>query len=326
VTKLSPTGNTLVYSTYLGGSGEDQATGIALDSARNAYVVGLTDSTTFPTKNPLQAANAGGEDAFVTKLSPTGSALVYSTYLGGSLADVGQGIAVDSSGNAYVTGGTLSTNFPTKNPLQAANAGGEDAFVTKLNPTGSALVYSTYLGGSLDDSGRGIALDSAKNAYVAGGTFSTNFPTKNPLQAANAGGEDAFVTKLNPTGNALIYSTYLGGSGDEECLGIALDSVRNAYVTGNTLSPNFPTKNPVQAANGGLEDAFVTKLSPTGSALVYSTYLGGSLDDVGQGIAVDSSGNAYVTGSTDSTNFPTKNPFQAAHAGLADAFVTKIGP
>jgi hypothetical protein len=250
--------------------------------------------------------------------------LVYSTYLGGSGTDFGTGIAVDSSGNAYVTGFTQSTNFPTMNPLQATYGGGYDAFVAEINPTGSALVYSTYLGGSGDDFGRGIAVDSSGNAYVIGNTLSTDFPTMNPLQPANAGDGDAFVAQLNPTGSALVYSTYLGGSGYDSGLGIAADSSGNALVTGYTLSINFPTMNPLQPANAGGYDAFVAQLNPSGSALVYSTYLGGSGDDLGYGIAVDSSGNAYVTGSTQSTNFPTMNPFQPANAGSGDAFVAKI--
>ena len=174
--------------------------------------------------------------------------LVYSTYLGGSGTDFGTGIAVDSSGNAYVTGFTTSTNFPTMNPLQATYGGGYDAFVAEINPTGSALVYSTYLGGSGDDFGRGIAVDSSGNAYVIGNTLSTDFPTMNPLQPANAGDGDAFVAQLNPTGSALVYSTYLGGSGYDSGLGIAADSSGNALVTGYTLSINFPTMNPLQPA------------------------------------------------------------------------------
>jgi hypothetical protein len=325
VTKLSPTGNALVYSTYLGGSAGDFANGIVVDSTGNAYVTGYTYSTNFPTKNPFQGVSGGYIDAFVTKLSPTGSALIYSTYLGGSNADYANGIALDSAGNAYVTGYTVSTNFPTKNPFQGTIAGGYDAFVTKLSPTGSALVYSTYLGGNSDDYAYGIAVDSSRNAYVAGATASTNFPTKNPFQGTVAGYFDAFVTKLSPTGNALVYSTYLGGHFPDFAYGIALDSSRNAYVTGYTKSTNFPTNHPLQPAHAF--DAFVTKLSPTGSALVYSTYVGGSNgSDIGYGIAVDSTGNAYVTGYTHSTNFPTKNPFQGANAGGYDAFVTKISP
>ena len=289
----------LIFSTYLGGSGSDGGSGIAVDSAGNAYVIGSTSSTDFPTKNPLQSANAGGNNAFVTKINP-GSALVYptlvySTYLGGSGNDFGFGIAVDSGGNAYVTGGTSSTDFPTTpGAFQTVCGGCENAFVAKINPTGSALVYSTYLGGSGGDSGRGIAVDSADNAYVAGFT-STDFPTKNPLQATYGGNIDAFVAKINPTGSALVYSTYLGGSGGDYGYGIAVDGAGNAYVTGLTSSTDFPTKNPLQATyGGGYSDAFVAKVNPTGSALVYSTYLGGPAEDYGAGIAADSAGNAYV--------------------------------
>jgi hypothetical protein len=256
--------------------------------------------------------------------------LVYSTYLGGSgfsvWGDFGSGIAVDSVGNAYVTGQTYSTNFPTKNPLQPNYGGNGDVFAAKINPEGSALVYSTYLGGSGDEWGNGIAVDSAGNAYVAGNTNSTNFPTVNPLQPNYGGGnDDAFVAKINPTGSALVYSTYLGGSGDDGGFGIAVDSAGNAYVTGYTMSTNFPTESPFQKRKDGSGDAFVSKLNPTGSALFYSTYLGGGSYDQANGIAVDSAGNAYVTGWTDSTNFPTKNPFQKYYGGGgSDAFVTKI--
>ncbi len=329
VSKISPTGSALVYSTYLGGSGIDQGYGIAVDSAGNAYVTGITNSTDFPTENPLQPANAGGYDAFVFKISPTGSALVFSTYLGGGGLDEGTGIAVDNAGNAYIIGSTSSTNFPTMNALQPANGGPNAAFVTKLNSGGTALVYSTYLGGSGYDSGGGIAVDGAGNTYVAGQTSSADFPTKNPLQPAYAGSGDAFVTKLNSGGTALVYSTYLGGSGNDYSRSITVDNSGNAYVTGLTCSTDFPTKNPVQAKYRGgtgqnCGDAFVSELNPAGSALFYSTYLGGRGIDQGSAIAADSAGNAYVTGYTDSTSFPTRNPLQAAYGGNYDAFVAKI--
>ncbi len=324
VAKLNASGSALVYSTYLGGSGLDLALGIAVDASGNAYVTGGTLSTNFPTLSPIQVANGGGMDAFVAKVNAAGSALLYSTYLGGSSGDEGYGITVDASGNAYVTGVAQSANFPTANPLQAALSGFADAFVAKLNAAGSALVYSTYLGGSGGETGAGIAVDASGNAYIAGGTSSTNFPTVNPIQAAMAGGGDAFVAKLNPAGSALVYSTYLGGSGQDQGSGIAVDASGNAHVTGLTYSTDFPTANPIQAANGGSFVAFVAKLNAAGSALVYSTYLGGSLGDDGSAIAVDTSGNAYVTGLTYSTNFPTANPFQAANGGGGDAFVVKI--
>jgi hypothetical protein len=337
----------LLYSTYLGGSGVDFGSAIAVDSLGSAYVTGYTGSLDFPTAMPIQATSHGRNDVFVTKINPAGSALVYSTYLGGSLDDYGNGVAVDEAGNSYVTGYTYSANFPTINALQATFAGGLlggasgpnyafDAFVTKINPAGSALVYSTYLGGNAadgsstgGDSGQGIAVDAGGNAYVTGFTGSPNFPTANALQAGFGGGftGDAFVTKINASGTAFIYSTYLGGSGDDTGLGIAVDGAGDAYVTGGTQSTNFPTFNPLQGTNKGNFNAFVTKINPAGSALVYSTYLGGSGSDGAAAIAVDGSGNAYITGSADSHDFPIVNPFQAFLAGPfgdSDAFVTKI--
>jgi hypothetical protein len=327
----------LIYSTYLGGSGGDQGNSIAVDGAGNSYVTGLTDSSNFPTMNPLQPAYGGNGDAVITKLNPTGSALVYSTYLGGNGFDGGYGIAVDSAGNAYVTGSTGSANFPiTSGAFQTNLAGYSNAFVAEISPTGTALVYSTFLGGSGGDKGYSIAVDSAGNAYVTGWTESTDFPTVSPLQPARGGGADAFVTKINPTGSALVYSTYLGGSLGDAGYGIAVDNSGNAYVTGSTASTNFPTTPGAFQTTGGdgyNYDAFVTKINPTGSALVYSTYLGGSsgngFGSGSEGIAVDSAGNAYVTGSTGSANFPTTpGAFQTSYNGSgqygADAFVTKI--
>ena len=321
----------LEYSTYLGGSNNDFGNAIAVDGSGNAYVTGTTESTDFPTANPIQPAFSGGSggatDVFVTKLNAAGDALVYSTHLGGFGDERGFGIAVDDLGNAYVTGETLSSNFPTASPIQAANGGLSDAFVTKLNAAGDALVYSTYLGGSLFEQGNGIAVDAAGNAYVMGLTNSTDFPTASPLQPTYGGGTfDVFVTKLNAAGDALVYSTYLGGSGSEilQFGAISADASGNAYVAGSTSSTDFPTASPIQASQGGSFDAFVTKLNTAGNALVYSTYLGGSGSDRGLAIAVDASGNAYVTGFTGSTEFPTASPIQAANGGLSDAFVTKL--
>jgi len=327
VTKFNSTGTALIYSTYLGGNGNDGGDGIALDSSGSAYVTGSTTSTNFPTMNAFQANLAGPENAFVTKFNPAGSALVYSTYLGGSVGDIGNGIVVDSSGSAYVTGVTFSTDFPTMNPFQASLAGTENAFVTKFSPAGSTLVYSTYLGGSTSaTSGIGIAVDSSGSAYVTGVTFSTDFPTMNAFQPTLGGGSDAFVTKFNPIGSALVYSTYLGGSQDDFGSAIVVDISGSAYVTGSTSSAIFPTKNPFQASLAGSENAFVTKFKPAGSALVYSTYLGGSSTEGGNGIALDSSGSAYVTGFTSSSDFPLKHPFQSTYGGSNDAFVTKFNP
>src|SRR6267378_2030971 len=326
----------LFYSTYLGGSIRDGGQGIAVDSAGNAYVTGLSNSPDFPTATgAFQGTLAGSFDAFVTKINPVGSApLVYSTYLGGSGDDYGLGIAVDAAGNAYVTGFTSSTNFPhSVAAFQTTLAGSFDAFVTKLNLAGSApLLYSTYLGGESDNRGYAVAVDGSGNAYVTGYTTSTKYPTTTgAFQSAFGGGiNDAFVTRLNPSGSApLVYSTYLGGSGDDASYGIALDGSDDAYLTGYTASANFPTTAGVFQTTfaGGRFDAFVTKLNPAGSApLVYSTYLGGTGDDAGQAIAVDGLFNAYVTGFTGSTNFPTTaGAFQTRLRGsVFNAFVTKI--
>jgi hypothetical protein len=335
IAKLSSGGNQLVYSTYLGGSDFDRGYRIAVDSSGNGYVTGFTDSTNFPTANSAQPTYAGGEDAFVTKLNSAGTQLVYSTYLGGSNLDDGNSIAVDSSGNAYTVGSTSSTNFPTFNAMQAANTSGGccDAFVTKLNAAG-AYVYSTYLGGNGYDQATGVAVDSSGDTYVCG-TTGGGFPTVNAFQSAFGGSVfDAFIAKLNPTGSALIFSTYLGGINNDQGLRIALDPAGNAYVVGSTSSTNFPTTNAFQPSLGGGPngDGFVAELSSTGGQLAYSSYLGGNADDVAIGIAVDSSGNAYVTGNTQSTNFPTVNAFQATYMGgqagsngsIGDAFVTKI--
>jgi beta-propeller repeat-containing protein/centrosomal CEP192-like protein len=333
VAKLNAAGSALVYATYLGGSGFDKGTGIAVDASGNAYVTGYTTSVNFPTMKAFQTTYGGNTDAFVTKLDPAGSALVYSSYFGGSEADFGQGIALDSSGNAFLTGSTQSTNFPTASPLQSSLDKGScttppcpsDAFVAKLKADGSALVYSTYLGGSGADSSQGIAVDASGNAYVTGYTLSTNFPTASPFQASNGGGSDAFVAKLNPAGSALLYSTYLGGSGLDRGFAIAIDSSGNAYVTGDTDSTNFPvTAGVLQGINSGNGDAFVAKLNPAGSALVYSTFLGGSDVEQGTGIAVDGAGNAHVIGFTKSSNFPVADSFQPTFGGVFDAFVSKL--
>lgn len=345
VAKLNPAGSALVYSTYLGGDGDDGTSedfvrrGIAVDSEGNAYVTNFTTSTDFPTtEGALQTTIGGAPDAFVTKLNPAGNALVYSTYLGGSGSDEGRGIAVDSLGHAYVAGATTSTDFPiTLGAFQTFNASGStpgfegDAFVVKLNPDGSDLVYSSYLGGSTSDGGIGITVDTSGNVYVTGSTNSSDFPTTPEAFEPNfpSGGFDAFVAKVNPDGSALVYSTYLGGSSDDVGSGIAVDASNNAYVTGVTGSTNFPTtEGAFQTTLGdcpGCRDAFVAKLNADGSTLVYSTYLGGSADDGGSDIAVDTSGNAYVTGTTRSTNFPTANAVQPNFGGAGyDAFVVKL--
>ena len=329
VSKISASG-ALVYSTYLGGSGEEVGLGIAVDGSGSAYLTGYTQSADFPVVSAFQAARAGGADAFVAKLNPAGSALVYSTYLGGAADDLGQAIAVDTAGRAYVTGQTFSAAFPRSSPLQGTFGGERDAFVTKLSSAGNALLYSTFLGGSYDDFGQGIAVDGSGNAYVGGYTFSTDFPTASPLQATGAAGfyADAFVSKINGAGLALLYSTYLGGSADEQAYAITVDPSGSATVAGYTSSTNFPTVAAVQSGfQGGGTDGFVSRLAPAGTALVFSTYLGGSGDDLIYGVAANASGRTHVTGYTTSTNFPlTPQPLQPALAGGYDAFATALSP
>ena len=318
------------YGTFLGGNGYDSGAGIAVDASGNAYVTGDTESANFPvTAGAFQTALGGIRDVFVVKLNAGGWGLIYGTYLGGDDYDSSAGIAVDASGNAYVTGHTHSTAFPvTAGAFQTLKGGFFDAFAVKLNATGSSLIYGTYLGGSDDDYGNGIAPDASGNAYVTGYTFSAAFPvTAGAFRTTSGGLVDAFAVKLNATGSGLIYGTYLGGSEDDRGYGIAADASGNAYVTGYTDSANLPvTAGAFQTVfGGGGRDGFVAKLNATGSGLIYGTFLGGSDVDWGAGIAVDASGNAYVTGRTESANFSvTAGAFQTVFGGIADAFVVKL--
>jgi hypothetical protein len=329
----------LSYASYLGGFGLDSGNSVARDSSGYIYVTGETSSTNFPTvSGGFQTVKSTSSDVFILKLDPSGAALAYSTYIGGDGDDVGQGVIVDSSGNAYVTGKTTSTNFPTLNPIQTSFGGVTDAFVTKLNAAGNALVYSTYLGGVGNENSYGaIAIDGSGQVLITGTTTSTNFPLQNAQQATIGGSADAYVTKLNAAGNALIYSTYLGGANADYGKGIAVDSLSNAYIVGTTASTNFPVNNALQPTHGGgLNDVFVAKINATGSSRTFSTYLGGNHNDSGAGIALDSSNNIYITGDTQSFNFPISNALQPSCATCSggtcytctsfsyDAFVTKI--
>ena len=435
VMKLDPSGSDVIYSTYVGGSDVDLAMGIAVDSVGNAYVTGSTKSADFPIVGAVQPAltargtqapsslsrdpsvkdairqragddaknlwqwnyfyeqitgarapdpfqlvparpgggqwtveevrtyrlglddwwdlvtrppgsslgdtlpELGKRSAFVMKLNPSGSRLTYSTYLGGSGDDRATSITVDAERNAYVAGATSSLDFPVRNAIQETHGGGEpfyafDAFVAKLDAMGTAIVYATYLGGDEYDGARGIAVDSDGNAYVSGSTDSPDFPTT--AGAFDTDGPaveedyEAFVVKLNAAGSALMYSTYLGGGSYEWGLNIAVDGEGSAYVTGVTGSADFPLLNAAQAEPGRDDllgfDAFATKLDADGSELLYSTYFGGAGMEIGYGIAVDSDGNAYVAGETDSTDFPMVSAFQEANAGLSDGFVVKLDP
>ncbi len=325
IVKLNIDGTVLVYSTYLGGSGRDYGYCIAVDGAGNAYVTGETWSVNFPLRSALYQNLRGSWDAFITKLNTSGTALIYSTYLGGNSYDEGWGIAVDNAGNAYVTGRTFSTDFPIRNALYPNFEGASDAFIVKFNVGGTALAYSTYLGGDNTDAGYGIAIDSTGNTYMTGDTYSNDFPTRNAPYPNHSGGEDVFITKLIAGGTALAYSTYLGGSKNEWGSGIAVDGAGDAYITGRTYSTNFPTRNALYPQyGGGVYDAFIVKLNASGTALVYSTYLGGSSYDDGLGISLDNANNAYVTGETESANFPTRNALYPNLWGGGDTFITKI--
>ncbi|MEP7339664.1 MAG: SBBP repeat-containing protein [Acidobacteriota bacterium] len=319
------------YSTYFGGSGTDIGYGIAVDAQGSVYMTGQTASLNFPLKNAFSAMLSGANDAFVMKLSPNGSSVIFSTYIGGrNPGDKGAGIAVDKAGNIYFAGETNSLNFPTVNAAQPNFRGNVDAFVAKFNINGNELLYSTTFGGSFFDAAYSIAIDRFDNAYITGRTESANFPTKNPMQATLRGQRDAFVAKFSPDG-ALIYSTYLGGDlppagsrDDESGLGIAVDLLENTYITGFTSTPSFPIVGAVQSTFAGVEDAFVAKLNAAGSGLIYSTFLGGNRADEARAIAVDALGNAYVTGYTFSLDFPMANALQRQYGGNVDAFVAKI--
>jgi hypothetical protein len=343
VSSINAAGTALVYSTYFGGSGVDDGYGIAVDAAGNAYVTGDTTSnaTTFPqTPGAYQTIAGGASDAFVAKFFAAGG-LAYSTFLGGTAADIGRAIAIDGIGNAYVTGQAADT-FPIV-PLAVPTAfkttitGPYDVFVSKLDSTGAILLYSTYVGGSDIDDGFGIALDGTNPAtltvYITGYTFSADMP-KPGSGFANVGqttigtAPDAYVFRLNMNGGGAnldgVFFTYLGGSTDDRATGIKVDTAGNAYVTGHTTSGDFPMVQPIKGTLIGTGMVFVTEVDNTGGTNVFSTYLGGVTDQAGKGIALDSSRNIYVAGWTDSTDFDTASPIQAANAGSFDAFVTKI--
>ena|GEM_PF-1154067 len=325
VTKLSASGNSLVYSTYLGGDSNETSWGIAVDGSDFAYVTGGTWSTDFPTKNPFQGTHQGKDDLFLTKLSVEGDTLVFSTFLGGSFSDHGQDVVLDGSGFIYVCGQTASSDFPTENPYQSDYGGFGDVIIAKLDPAGDALVYSTYLGGVNGEIPDAIGIDDVGCAYVMGTATSSGFPLKNPYQT-DQGDWDMFLAKLADTGDMLVYSTYLGGNDREEGYGLAISGDGYAYVVGRTTSSDFPTQNPYQATYQNGFDGTITRFSISGQSLVYSTYLGGGLQDQCQGIAIDGNGFACVTGLTVSDDFPIQNPYQATLGSPAnfDAFVTKL--
>lgn len=300
VAKFNSTGS-LMFSTYFGGSNDDRGTGIAVDSAGNIYITGTTYSNDFPTKNAYNATFGGETDVFVAKFNSTGS-LLFSTYLGGSNYDFSSAIAVDSSGNSFITGSTSSNNFPTKNAYNATYGGNGDAFFSEFNTNGS-LVSSSYIGGSYIDSGYGIAIDNNGNRIIGGATNSPDFPTKNAFISITTKSEGRpFLMKFNKTGG-LVFSTYFGEFGfgtfiNDPLIAVAADSTGNIFITGSTSANTFPTKFASQTINDG-GDAFIAKFNATGQ-LIYSTLWGGKSNPVSWAVAVDKDGNSYVTGFTGS--------------------------
>lgn len=335
ITKLNPSGTALLYSTFLGGNDVDQANSIVLGSDGSAYMTGVTESNDFPTTaGAFQTGLGGGRfattsDVFITKISPTGSGLSYSTYLGGSGSEAGVCIALGLNGRVYVTGSTTSSDFPITSGVYQTNYGGlSDAFITALNPAGSSLFYSTFLGKTGLNYGQSLALGSDGSVYVAGLTSSSNFPTTVGAYQTNFGGTyDAFITRFNPTGSDLLFSTFLGGTSYENGRSIALDLDGGVYLTGTTSSSDFPTTTDAHQSGygGGMYDAFITKLNSGGSTLLHSTFLGGSADELSRAVATSSAGNTHVVGTTSSPDFPTTaGAYQASHGGSNDVFITKL--
>lgn len=354
VSKLNTTGSALLYSTYLSGTADEEAFGIAVDGAGSAYVTGATSSPDFPTANALQPeiGNAVNySDAFVTKLSPDGKSLVYSTYLGGAGSELARGIDVDPNGNAYLCGlksGPVppppgaDVPPPGKPGAAAALPEGEGSFVTKLNAAGTALVYTYFLVERTDIFDIDVDADGA--AYIAGGTNNANFPTTpGALQETDpdavrdgsgnvtANKSDGFAAKLNPAGDAFEYATYLGGAELDLAVDVAVDPNGNAVVGGVTESPDFPLQNPAQGTLRGVTDAFLVKLNPAGSGLIFGTFFGGEETDNATSVAVAADGTALLAGYTPSTDIPLQEAIQDRYRGdgengLGDAFLARYNP
>ncbi len=397
IAKFASSGSSLAYSTYLGGSCDDRNFSCAIDSDKCIYITGATGSDDYPVRNPFQSTNSGSNDAFISKISSSGSELIYSTYIGGSNTDIGYDIAVASDGQPYIVGDTYSQDYPTYNAYQVSYGGGDmwggDAFVSGLSANGSSLIYSSYLGGVGYDYGNGIcnieqsaycavgysgstdfptcnpyqafvsnmgdafiailskngstmiastyyggsSYDSAYDVascdgdiYVSGKTISYDFPIVNAYQCSYSGGSyldpgDVFVARISSSGEQIMFSTYLGGNDGDNGTSISVDVSGNAYMAGCTKSHNFPTVSAYQSSiHPGEYDSFVLKLSSSGSRLIYSTYLGGSAEDRGENLAVDSLGCVYMSGSTESEDYPTIDAYQASYAGAIDTFVSKF--
>jgi hypothetical protein len=327
VLRLGSAGDSLIWSTYLGGSSDDQGNAIVLDSADNVYLTGETNSSNFPIAGvPYQSALVGGADAFVSKLTSNGHELLLSTLYGGVANDFGRSIAVDPSGAVAVAGNTEGELPLTLNAAQPIFGGVQDAFVTYFDAQFSTLVYATYLGGSVGDAVGGVALDTTATIYVSGTTDSDNFPVTGGALRTVFDDREAFVSKINPFTGALLWSTYLGGSGEDEATSVTVDILGRVHVSGATDSANFPVVDPLQGSLAGADDAFVATLNPSGTNLLFSTYLGGTAVDAALAIRADPvTADIDVAGLTASTDFPLGVPFQGAYGGgVSDAFVTRI--
>ena len=341
VAKVDSSGRGLVYAGYIGGADEDLAAGVAVDAAGSAYVAGSTSSSqaSFPVKEGPDLTYNGSQDAFVAKVAADGEKLDYAGYIGGSLADAASAIAVDAAGSAYVAGDTRSTeaSFPVRiGPDKTYHGGSSDGFVAKVKPNGEGLEYAGYVGGNDQDEAHAIAVDAAGSAYLAGHTMSTeaSFPVLiGPDRTYNGGFDDGFVAKVKPSGEGLVYAGYIGGTSSDEARGIAVDAAGNAYVAGETRSTeaSFPVRiGPDLTYNDdGGEDAFVAKVDASGRGLIYAGYIGDKADDMGRAIAVDLASNAYVAGQTASkeTGFPVREgPDLTFNGGtnIGDAFVAKV--
>jgi hypothetical protein len=325
LTELNPTGSSLVYSTLYGGNNVTSARALALDTSGNALIAGLSSSTNLPLANAAQATYGGGAyDAFLAKFNSAGTSLTYGTYLGAGGDDEAYGLALDGSGNAYVTGTTTSTGLATAGVFQVTQGGGTDAFVASYTSAG-VRSWLTYLGGSGSDAGNAIALDGLGNIYVTGNTSSSNFPVLNPLQSGNGGGQDAFLSELNNSGTALLFGSYLGGSGTDASNALAVTRTGDVLVAGSTSSSNFPVVNALQATLAGTTNAFLARVAAGGTAVLSATYWGGMANDRATGLALDTAGMAYLVGAATSSNFPTSaGAYQASYGGGSDAFVSKL--
>jgi hypothetical protein len=327
VAKLDLTGGRLLFSTFFGGGGDDNSYAIVVSPNEKIFVSGITASgTTFPTLNALQPTLGGSLDAYLLKLNRTGSTLHFSTFLGGSSTEYGNALALDPDGKVIMVGETQSSDFPTVKAYQKSSGGLGDIFVAKIGATGASMAYSTFLGGSSTDGGEGVAVSEDGELFVTGYTYSADFPTSSAFQPLLGGGRDAVVLKMSSTGAGLVYSTYLGGTGNEKGSGVAIDGLGHAYVTGETRSTDFPTEAALIGVFPNMSDtAFVSKLRPAGKNLVYSTFLGGSFSDSGRGIAVDDAGNAHVVGTTYSSTFPVVNPVMD-YVSSRDIFLSILNP